>query len=47
MNFFDDNHEMFTKETIKLTNNGNSVGKFEWVHTNNRLFTIIPDKGEV
>ncbi|EGR30900.1 hypothetical protein IMG5_121460 [Ichthyophthirius multifiliis] len=47
MQFFDDNHEMFTKETIKLTNNGNAPGKFEWFHTPNKIFTVVPEKGEV
>ncbi|EWS70940.1 flagellar associated protein, putative (macronuclear) [Tetrahymena thermophila SB210] len=47
MSFFEDNHEMITKETLKLTNNGNSTGKFEWVHTLNKIFTITPEKGEV
>lgn len=40
MNFFDDNHDMVSKETLKLTNNGNAAGKFEWIHTPARIFSI-------
>lgn len=47
MNFVDDNHEMVCKETLKLTNNGNAPGKFEWAHTSLKIFTITPEKGEV
>ena len=38
---------MTTKEVLKLTNNGNATGKFEWMHTVNKIFTITPEKGEV
>lgn len=47
MSFYEDNHEMFTKESLKLTNNGNATGKFEWIHMPNRVFSIQPEKGEV
>lgn len=47
MQFFDDNHEMVQKETLKLSNSGNAVGKFEWLHTNFKIFTVSPQSGEV
>lgn len=47
MNFYDDNHDMIAKEVIRLTNNGNATAKFDWLHTNQRIFSATPDKGEV
>ena len=38
---------METTELLRLTNNGNAPGKFKWVHSEKRLFNVIPEEGEV
>ncbi|EGR27115.1 hypothetical protein IMG5_201370 [Ichthyophthirius multifiliis] len=45
--FYDDNHEMITKESIKLCNNGNASAKFEFLANQSKIFTVEPEKGEV
>jgi hypothetical protein len=48
MSFNDENVEMTTQETIKLTNYGNSSAKFSWINTNSfKCFTIKPEEGLV
>ena len=45
--FAEDNIEMETSEVIKLTNNGNSAGKFKFLLTDKRIFYTTPEEGEV
>lgn len=37
--FIEDNIEMETSESVRLSNNGNEAGRFKWVHAEKRLFT--------
>jgi hypothetical protein len=45
--FAEDNTDMETSETIKLTNNGNAPGKFKFLLSDKRVFTTSPEEGEV
>ena len=48
MSFNDENIEMVTSETIRLTNAGNAVAKFNWLSANTlKIFTIKPEDGVV
>ncbi len=42
MSFQEDNVDMDTKEIIKLTNNGNAPGIFNWFTNNSKNFYIEP-----
>lgn len=45
--FAEDNIELETNETLKLTNHGNAPAKFKWMHTERKIFTVVPEEGEV
>jgi len=46
-NFADDNLDMEKSLPLRITNKGNSVGKFHWIMTEQKIFTIRPQDGEV
>lgn len=40
--FAESNIEMFTSETIRITNQGNASGKFNWRVGPNKIFEVKP-----
>lgn len=45
--FLEDNIELETSETIRITNDGNAAGRFKWIHAEKRIFQASPEDGEV
>ena len=43
MNFSDENIELSTSENIKITNDGNGAGTFQFIHTPQRIFIATPE----
>lgn len=45
--FADDNLDMEKSQPIRIYNKGNSSGRFRWIMTEQKIFTIRPAEGEV
>lgn len=45
--FNEDNNEMETTETVRLTNNGNAEARFKWFTSEKKIFFVQPEEGSV
>ena len=46
-NFQEGNNDMTISQSLTIRNNGNSEGKFNFIHTEQQIFTVYPKEGVV